>query len=124
MTSGGFAGHGSAFFNLAQLQDVFLPALSAFPLSSANLPSLQGGVRNGRADFGLRISPFKNAGKLLVEVELQANLGDSNEPILQYVCGRFWTEYAEIARFAAQFQTILENPRAVAVLRGRTDGFV
>lgn len=102
--SGGFAGEGSAWFNVDQLRDVFLPALRAFPVSSPNLPSLTGDVREGRADFGLKVSPFGTAGKLLVEAELQSNLGDTHRPVLQYVQARFWTEYAELARFAVQFR--------------------
>jgi hypothetical protein len=132
VASGQFAGEGGAFFNLAELRDIFLPALRGFPLSKENPPCLRGGIWNGgvgssrivQVNFGFRIEPFRNAGKLLVQIDLQSDLGDSFEPIYQAVRAHFWTEYAEIERFAAQFENLLEDPRAVAILRGRTDGFV
>lgn len=103
---------------------MFLPALRSYPLSPPNPPSLEGDVENGRANFALKVSPHGMAGKLLVEIDFQSNLGDTHRPVHQYVKARFWTEYAELGRFAVQFENMLDDPRAFAMLRGRTDGLV
>lgn len=124
LTAGRFAGEGAAFFNYAELRHAFLPALRAFPLSNENPPSLRGALWDGGADLDLTIAPFRTVGSLLVQVELRSNLGDTYTPIHQYVRAHFWTEHGEIARFADQFENMLNMRQPKAILLGRIDGFI
>jgi len=127
--SAGFSGHGSAWFDKANVKATFVSALRAFPLELSNLPIIDGGFgrnekRGKPAQCHLRIavSPKNSRGILLVRVNLSKPVWNTpDEDLQQTLTVRFLTEYAPLERFSLELEQVLDGGREAAILWG-SDG--
>lgn len=115
-----FKGKGSAWFNLRQIREHFIPALRKFPISDVNAPVLSGGTwtDKGLENIHARIKPFNRQGALLVQVDLGTDVWRGSDIDLRHsVTTRFVTEYSEIERFATELERHLSGECDCATLR-------
>jgi hypothetical protein len=124
--SGAFSAQGSAWFNPDRVKDTFVTSLRAFPLTSANPPTLEGGFWDGRGNpdqchLRITVKPYNARGTLLVQVDLASEVWKTPDTDLQNCATiRFLTEYAAVDGFAGQFEKVLDGEMEEAVLKGTT----
>lgn len=116
--SGGFAGHGSAWFNLDQLK-AFTNGLREYPLRAPLL--LEGGFFDGdkvrEAHVSIRIEPLGKLGQLQLTVLLaDAKAALNNDDPKQQVTARFLAAYNDLARFQVDFSAMIAGEKWEAVL--------
>jgi hypothetical protein len=131
--SGVFGAEGSAWFGRGL--KTFLTDLRCFPLTSENPPQIEGGFWNERGrelwnteraslkqcHLRICIKPYGSRGTLLVHIELASPFWTSPDDDLQNSATvRFLTEYAAVARFADQFEKVLDGEMDEAILLGST----
>lgn len=128
MKSGAFSAQGSAWFNPDQVKDTFVAGLRAFPLSSTNPPTIEGGFwKSGenvldQCHLRIIIKPHNSRGTLLVQVDLASEFWKTPDADVQNCATiRFLTEYAAVGGFAEQLERVLDGEIEEAVLQGITN---
>ena len=129
--SGAFSGEGNAWFDPTAVKETFVAALRAFPISTTNPPTIEGGFWSkreprtlGQCHLRVVVSPYDKLGKLLVRVDLASESEKTPDIDLQHaVTVRFLTEYAAIAAFADDLDrvlSVLDRAACRATLTGVT----
>ena len=125
----GFAGVGSAWFDLHRLEE-FAQSLEAFPLPSVDPPTLEGGFwrMDGKAleqrHVRLIFKPANRRGTIGVRVELATPLWEGDRPESQKELGlEAYIDYASLQRFAADFTQLArgEVTEALVLVEERRD---
>lgn len=124
--SGGFSGKGSAWFDRTNVKETFVAELRPFPLTAT--PLIEGGFWNkdkgGMLDqchLRIAVTSYNSCGALLVRVDLAtASWQTPDVDRQQTVTVRFLAEYAAIAKFADDFERVLDGAKDQAVLAGTT----
>jgi hypothetical protein len=122
ISAAGFAGVGSAWFDLQGLED-FARSLEAFPLPAVNPPTLEGGFwRNDGKGLEQRhvrliFQPANRRGTVGVRVELATPSWEGDRPESQKELGLdVYTDYASLQRFATDFAHLARGELPEAVL--------
>jgi hypothetical protein len=125
VTSGAFAGEGSAWFTASTVKETFLAALNAYPLLANNPPVLEPGYEGtrepGAIEFRIAVRPYNSVGTLLVQVDLATEVATGGTPdrsLQQAITTRFLTEYIALQEFAAGLARALDGAPEPAVLVG------
>jgi hypothetical protein len=127
--SGAFSAQGSAWFNPDQVKDTFVVGLRAFPLSSTNPPTIEGGFwgreKQGSLDqchLRITIKPYDARGTLLVHLDLASEFWKTPDADVQNCATiRFLAEYVAVGGFAEQLEMVLDGEGEEAVLKGITN---
>jgi hypothetical protein len=125
--SGAFSAQGSAWFDRANVNNTFVLSLRAYPLLSANPPTLEGGFwrRGGGLDqchLRMVVKPYNDRGTLLVRADLASEVWKTPDADLQNCATiRFLAEYAVVGEFAEQLERVLNGESEEAVLKGITN---
>jgi hypothetical protein len=124
--SGAFAGRGSAWFGRQRLRETFVAALRTYPLSTSNLPLIEGGFGNKKHPESLEqchvriaVRPYDIRGNLLVQGDLATECWKTpDQDLVHSVSVRFVTGYAALDDFAARLEQVLDGTRQSALLSG------
>ncbi|MFJ5486213.1 hypothetical protein ACIKTA_00565 [Hansschlegelia beijingensis] len=117
VTASTFSGSGAAHFEPTNVRQTFVTALRAFPLSSDNPPTLEGGFwKQGAQDvldqvhLRVIVRPHGSRGAILVHTEVATGVWEGADADLQQVCtARFLTSYEELSRFTSAFTDALRD---------------
>jgi hypothetical protein len=125
VTSGGFSGQASAWFDRTTVKETFVTALRAFPLSTNLPPVLQGGFwskeKSGTLDqchLRIAIRPHGHRGALLVQVDLATPVWRNPDDEMHHSATvRFLTTYMMVGTFASELEEVLDGRRDCVVLK-------
>ncbi|GLK79090.1 hypothetical protein [Methylopila turkensis] len=115
VTTSTFSGYSAAHFEPMSVRQTFVPALMAFPLSSDNPATLEGGfwkqgVQGQLDQIHLRVvvRPHGTRGAILVHTDVATEVWNGADVDLQQTCtARFLTSYEELNRFASALDQAL-----------------
>lgn len=124
VTASTFSGSGAAHFEPINVRQTFLTALRAFPLSSDNPPTLEGGFwKQGAQDvldqvhLRVIVRPHGSRGAILVHTEVATEIWKSADADLQQACTvRFLSSYEDLSRFTSAFSKALRDMSGEAAL--------
>jgi hypothetical protein len=125
VSSSGFSGHGSAWFNLQELA-VFAKQLGTIPLPADNDLCLEGGYGNqekpGALDqvhLSIRIYPIGTKGQIGARVQVADRVERLDRPESQNsAMVELKTSYAALERFAQDLDRLSRSSTSEAVLNG------
>ena len=124
VTSDGFSGHGSAWFDVGRVRE-FSKALRSYPLSETNPPHIEGGYWSESAPstldqvhVSIRVYPIGHRGQLGVRVVIadppiaqEDRLDSQNRAEIELRTG-----YNALERFALELDAMLRSSAEKAVL--------
>ncbi|MBR1226442.1 MULTISPECIES: hypothetical protein [unclassified Bradyrhizobium] len=126
--SGAFSAQGSAWIGPDQVKHTFVASLRAFPLTSPNPPTIEGGFWSGdgtldQCHLRITIKPYNSRGTLLVCVDLASESSRRTPDADVQNCAtiRFLAEYAAVGGFADQLERALYCESEEAILKGFTN---
>jgi hypothetical protein len=116
--AGGFAGHGSAFFDPKFLRKSFVTKLRG-KIAKDRPVTLEAGAGN-QGVLQIRVAPSSRIGRLLVEARLSspAQSGHPMDGIENELTVRFLTDREAVLRFAAAIEAQLDGGDIPSVLTG------
>ena len=123
--AGGFAGHGGAYFSVSQIEE-FAAAIGAFPLTSAERPSISGGFGKRSAPteleqehLGIEVYPIDARGHVGILVRLMQELWPGTRPESQNAVRlEIVTSYQSLAEFSRKLAALVYGHITEAVLVG------
>jgi len=123
--AGGFAGEGGAYFSISQIEE-FAAAIGAFPLTTAERPSISGGFWKRAAPseleqehLGIEVYPIDARGHVGILVRLMQELWPGTRPESQNgVRLEIVTSYQPLAEFSRKLAALIHGNISEAVLCG------